>query len=336
MLDFLSTIGPELGAGDLSSPYRIPIVDLSLPDAPSRLVTACRTWGSFVAINGGVPTSYQSDLLSLARAFFSLDNATKRTLDVGQSGVAWRGYVPPGVESMDGKMELKEGLYVGPEHGPEHPRVKASTPFYGPNQFPDTTLPGLRPAALNYIEAVTDLGGRFMDLLSIGLGLPTQTLREAFKHDDPVTLLGLFSYPPARKVTKTGTGEHTDYGLWTIISADASGMAYWNEEVGVWGEVPHIPGSIICNVGDLLDRATHGLLPSPPHRVLNLSPHTRIAIPLFFDPSWSTEVTPLPLPPSLLGEAADPKRRAAAEKRWAGTSVGEMKGKYAAFLTRNG
>jgi isopenicillin N synthase-like dioxygenase len=38
--------------------------------------------------------------------------------------VTWtsRGYMPMGGERTHGSVDHKEGLYLGPDHGPNHPR----------------------------------------------------------------------------------------------------------------------------------------------------------------------------------------------------------------------
>lgn len=52
---------------------------------------------------------------------------------------------------------LQEGLYLGPDHGPDHPRVLAGTPLYGMNLMPDQQLPELRPRMAKYIDEVRSL-----------------------------------------------------------------------------------------------------------------------------------------------------------------------------------
>jgi Isopenicillin N synthase and related dioxygenases len=53
-----------------------------------------------------------------------------------------------------------------------------------------------------------------------------------------------------------------------------------------------IEGSLICNIGDLLERWTNGRLKSTTHRVLNTSGKERLSIPVFFDPNSDAWIDP--------------------------------------------
>ena len=59
--------------------------------------------------------------------------------------------------------------------------------------------------------------------------------------------------------------------------------------------VPALPGVLVVNIGDMLDKLTQGRYQSTPHRAKNSSTNPRISFPLFYDPSWDAQVTPLPL-----------------------------------------
>ena len=89
-----------------------------------------------------------------------------------------------------------------------------------------------------------------------------------------------------------GVGEHTDYGLLTILRQDMSGGLEVKTKSG-WVAAPPIPNSFVCNIGDMLDRMTGGRYLSTPHRVRNLAGHNRLSFPFFFDPNFSAEVRPI-------------------------------------------
>ena len=53
-----------------------------------------------------------------------------------KGGRAWRGYFQVGEELTSGKVDLKEGLYLGQQLEPSHPNVLKGLPLHGTNLFP--------------------------------------------------------------------------------------------------------------------------------------------------------------------------------------------------------
>ena len=53
-----------------------------------------------------------------------------------RGGKAWRGYFQLGEELTSGKVDLKEGLYLGRELGQDHDKVARGVPLHGANLFP--------------------------------------------------------------------------------------------------------------------------------------------------------------------------------------------------------
>jgi isopenicillin N synthase-like dioxygenase len=90
-----------------------------------------------------------------------------------------------------------------------------------------------------------------------------------------------------------------------------------------WVVAPPLPGTFVCNLGDMLERMTGGRYRSTPHRVRNRSGSDRLSFPFFFDPSWDAEVLPVPL----AGEGA-----AEARARWDGEDVFAFTGTYGEYL----
>jgi len=237
-------------------------------------------------------------------------------------GRAWRGYFRVGDELTSGQPDQKEGLYFGAELPADDPRVRAGTPLHGPNLFPAEPA-GLRDAVLAYMAALTGLGHRLVAGLALSLGLEESYFAERCT-GEPLTLFRVFNYPPPAGPGLWGVGEHTDYGLLTILlQDDAGGLEVKSRSR--WVPAPPVPGSFVCNIGDMLDRMTGGLYRSTPHRVRNPAPRDRLSFPFFFDPNFFARVRPIDLP----GRGPPPDDR---DERWDGASVHAFEGTYGDYL----
>jgi isopenicillin N synthase-like dioxygenase len=316
--------------GPASGFSHIPIIDVSelVAGGPSqqavaeRLGEACRESGFFYVVGHGVDEALPARLRELSREFFAQDLETKQRIRMALGGRAWRGYFRVGDELTSGKPDQKEGLYFGAELAADDPRVLAGTPLHGPNLFP-AEPEGFREAVLEYMAALTGLGHRLMIGLALGLDLA-----ESYFADhgtaEPLTLFRIFNYPHSADPTLWGVGEHTDYGLLTILlQDDAGGLEVKSRSR--WVSAPPVPGSFVCNIGDMLDRMTGGLFRSTPHRVRNPAPRDRLSFPFFFDPNYFAHVRPIEL------EARDlpPDDR---DERWDRASVHAFEGTYGDYL----
>ncbi|MCB9233362.1 MAG: isopenicillin N synthase family oxygenase [Bacteroidia bacterium] len=314
---------------------QVPVIDISpllhgnhgaRLETAAQLGAACRDMGFFYIQNHGISLDLQQDLERLSRQFFALPLAEKMQIRMELGGRAWRGFFPVGDELTSGKPDLKEGLYFGTELAPDHPLVLAKTPMHGANLFP-TSLPGLKSVVLSYMEAVTQLGHRLMEGLSLSLGLPEDYF---FRHftSDPLTLFRIFHYPPDSENpfpnAQWGVGEHTDYGVLTILKQDSLGGLQVKTRTG-WIEAPYLDNTFVCNIGDMLDRMTSGLYRSTPHRVKNRSSQGRFSFPFFFDPNFEAEIHPVDLSFTFL--PPDDK-----SERWDGQSVHEFQGTYGDYI----
>jgi isopenicillin N synthase-like dioxygenase len=308
----------------------IPIIDVSrlggnAADCQAvsiQLGEACRESGFFYAVGHGVEDDLQRRLQELSREFFAQDLEVKLRIRMALGGRAWRGYFRVGDELTSGKPDQKEGLYFGAELPADHPRVQDGTPLHGPNLFP-ADPPGLREAVLEYMDALTQLGHRLMAGIALSLGLEESYFAQRYTAQ-PLTLFRIFSYPPPRDPNLWGVGEHTDYGLLTILlQDDAGGLEVRSQSR--WVAAPPIRGSFVCNIGDMLDRMTRGLYRSTPHRVRNPAPRDRLSFPFFFDPNFFARVRPIDLP----GQDAPPDDQA---ERWDHASVHLFDGTYGDYL----
>ncbi len=282
----------------------VPLIDVEplvtgrgdVADVARRVGEACRDLGFFYIENHGVDARLQAALEDASRRFFALDLAEKMTIAMANGGRAWRGFFPVGDELTSGSPDLKEGLYFGSELDDAHPDVRAGLPLHGANLFP-AAIPELRALVLDYIAALTRLGHALMRGLSLSLGLDPSYLDERMTRD-PLILFRIFNYPAPREATERaqwGVGEHTDYGVLTILKQDDCGGLEVKTPSGDWIDAPPIANTFVCNIGDMLDRMTGGLYRSTPHRVRNASNRDRLSWPFFFDPGFHVTVHKLPV-----------------------------------------
>jgi isopenicillin N synthase-like dioxygenase len=326
------------------------------------IALACAECGFFYIVGHGIEENLQYRLESLSRQFFAQDLEAKMAIRMELSGRAWRGYFPVGGELTSGKPDLKEGIYFGAELSDDHPLVKAGTPLHGQNLFP-ADMPEFRLAVLDYLGAMTTLGHALMAGIALSLGLDASYFANRYT-TDPLILFRIFNYPPdlpragptslrgssvgarrqaSAKATAVrrsfskggsaseggpepqwGVGEHTDYGLLTMLKQDESGGLEVKSR-SRWIPAPPIRGSFVCNIGDMLDRMTGGRYRSTPHRVRNLARRDRLSFPFFFDPNFAAEIKPIDLP--------DAERVASdRQERWDRASVHEFRGTYGDYV----
>ncbi len=261
-------------------------------DVAAQLHAACCTHGFFYVSDHGVDPALIADIDRLARQFFALPESEKEVVGMARAGPAWRGWFPLRGELTAGVPDEKEGIYFGLELSSEDERVQRRIPMHGANLFPDRPA-GLRPAVLNYMAQLTSVGQAILRGLAAGLGLPADWFVQHLTID-PLVLFRIFRYPPLPSSHTWSVGEHTDYGLLTILGQDGNNGLQVRTPDG-WVDAPPIGGTFVCNLGDMLERLTGGLYRSTPHRVRNATEHDRLSFPFFLDPSWNATVQRLPI-----------------------------------------
>lgn len=293
-------------------------------DAAARSIRkACCESGFFYIVGHGIDLELQARLEEVSRHFFSLDVAGKLALRMELGGKAWRGYFPVGAELTSGRPDQKEGIYFGAELPDHHPKVAAGVPLHGRNLFP--AVAGFRDTVLDYMQRLTELGHALMQGVALSLGLDVDYFRSQLTAD-PLILFRIFHYPPQHDDGQGGkdwgVGEHTDYGLLTILKQDNSG-GLQVKSGSRWIDATPIPDAFVCNIGDMLDRMTGGLYRSTPHRVRNAGTQGRLSFPFFFDPGFDATVAPVPTVDAQASRAND---------RWDDENVHEFEGTYGDYI----
>jgi isopenicillin N synthase-like dioxygenase len=266
------------------------------------------------------PTSMAS-LDVACRKFFALDPAEKMRIAMHHGGPAWRGYFPVGGELTSGQADQKEGIYFGTELPPDDPRVLAEIPLHGANIWPKK-IPELQSLVTEIMSTTARAAQVLLQGIALSLDLDRNYFSETYTAD-PTVLFRIFHYPSGDG-TGWGVGEHTDYGLLTLLAQDRRG-GLQVKSGDAWIEAPPIEDALVCNIGDMLDRLTGGWYRSTPHRVRNSSGHGRLSFPLFFDPNFNAELEPLPALARFGSERAT-------ESRWDNSDLQAFEGTYGEYL----
>jgi isopenicillin N synthase-like dioxygenase len=113
--------------------------------------------------------------------------------------------------------------------------------------------------------------------------------------------------------------------LLTLLAQDDTGGLSVQGPAG-WVEAPPVPGTFVCNIGDMLDRLTGGWYRSRLHRVRNTSDRDRLSFAFFFDPAFDAEVPPLP------ARVEDGGDEHGGGQRWDGQDLRAFTGTYGDYL----
>ncbi len=271
--------------------------DAAIAGVGQALLAASQQIGFFYIAGHGVPQAKIQAAAAAAHRFFARPLAEKQRVAVNR---LHRGFLRQGGAVMrdDVKPDLKESFNWAFEVPEGSPLQRPDRPLIGPNLWPDD-LPELRAALYGYYQEVVACGRDLMRAFALALDLPRDFFADRF--DCPLARGSAIYYPPQPPglgQAQFGVGPHTDYGCLTLLWQDDSGGLQVQGRGGAWVLAHPIPGTFVCNVGDLLARWSNDRFVSTPHRVVNTSGHARFSLPVFFDPNPETVIDPADLLPA--------------------------------------
>lgn len=272
----------------------IPVIDISplrdgsKPDAVAQALLAASQNLGFIYISGhGIP----EDVITTARArafdFFRSPKKEKRRYTISDKHRGWlaRG----GAKMQDGIVaDMKESFIWG--YQDDDGNTLSDHQLRGPNLWPDF-VPAMETGALAFFSHADRVARYLLQGFALGLKLE----KDFFLRNSEIPLSrASFVYYPGQTTQSGkpvfGVGPHTDFGLLTVLCQDSVGGLQVENLDGDWIEAPPIPGTLIVNVGDLLERWTDGACRSTPHRVINSSALERMSLVLAFDPNPETMI----------------------------------------------
>ena len=275
----------------------IPIIELGERSADVQLADALgkgyEQYG-FCGITGhGIPDAVIDDAYQAMKAFFALPSAVKAKYDQHNGGM--RGYTAFGVETAKDSEhpDLKEFWQVGRELAEGHPHHSSLHANLWPAEVPD-----FKRRVYPLYEALDDLGKRILSALAVYLGLEADWFND--KVNEGNSILRPLHYPPIERsdTPSVRSAAHEDINLITLlVGSDEPGLEVLTRS-GEWLSVTNPPGTIVVNIGDMLQRLTNHVLPSTTHRVVNApeayAGGSRYSTPFFLHPNPDFEIATLP------------------------------------------
>ncbi len=238
----------------------------------------------FVAVsNHGIPDALITDLYKEVEQFFSLSAGEKEKYKKPELA-GQRGYTSFGTEHAKGydAPDLKEFFQFGQEADAD--------PING--QYPSNVhvdeIPEFTPTLLKAYKAFEHSGSSLLQAIALFLDLDEHYF-DQFVHYGNSILRAIY-YPPITEEPRSAirAEQHEDINLITLlVGASADGLQILSMQ-GNWVPVTSLPGQIVVNVGDMLQRLTNNRLRSTTHRVVNPPKEKwgtpRYSIPFFLHP----------------------------------------------------
>ena len=280
----------------------IPVIDVSgaisgdgINSVADKIYSAAINHGFFYISNHGIDSVLIKKAFAVSKAFFELPEGDKQAVAVDKNQ---RGWLAQGMSRMQGSKthDLKEVFFWGPHTDADDLDVLARKPLCAVNQWPKD-FPRLYEDLTPYYDAVCQMARKIMSAVAVSLDQPANFFDKAYAK--PLARGQMVYYPASTPQDETevrfGVAPHTDFGVLTILLQDSSGGLQVQAKSGDWIEAPPIPGTLVCNIGDLLARWSNKRFASTIHRVINRTSHPRYSIPVFFDPHTDTIIDPVDL-----------------------------------------
>ncbi|OCT44996.1 hypothetical protein CLCR_05967 [Cladophialophora carrionii] len=267
----------------------MPLIDFGAflhGDATAKKTTAeqishaFKTSGFLYLQNHGIPGDQVKLAFSESADFFKRPQDQKDSLK-WTTPDANRGYVTWGREKVTqsddpdeiarlraSNPDLKESMEIGREG------VEGK-----PNQWPDRLDDAGKVFTRDmqrFFLTLKDLHVNVMRAIALGMGLDEHFFDSYTDGGD--NTLRLLHYPPVKKSVwkanpnQVRAGEHSDYGSITLLFQDEIGGLEVKSPKGTWVRATPIPGTIVVNAGDLLQRWSNDIIRSTNHRVIQPPP----------------------------------------------------------------
>ena len=256
------SLNPILDFGE----YGLDIRDIStvteetLTKHGKSIIEKFKTFGYCSLTNHGIKQSLLDDYMRVSRTFFSQPLEEKANHALGHDcGFGWLKLEGERINRDRLAGDYKETFNYMPDSGYEG--------WWDIENFEELTK--------KFFDVGSALAYRFCDVLSLGLGLPKDFMRNAHSlvgRKGNSSQVRTLLYPPIGpeveiKPDQVRLGEHIDYGSISFVFSNESGLEIRSPD-GKFQPVEPIPGALIVLVGYAVQRWTSDHLIGSKHRIL--------------------------------------------------------------------
>ncbi|KAM9815048.1 uncharacterized protein si:dkey-10o6.2 [Syngnathus typhle] len=267
------------------------ISDVELQELSRELKEAFMEVGFVFLKNTGITQAEVDRVMDTSRNFFLQPDRLKMPFRKFSSPISpHHGWLSMESERLNRERpeDLKESFNVTSLH----PDIK----------WPSSeAAPGFQETQISFFHRCKELSLRVMRVMAHSLDLDPDIFLNAHRligtEGNCTTLRSLY-YPPVNseqaKEGQLRCGEHSDYGTITLVFQNAEGLQV-RRRSGEFVSAPCVPGAVLVNIADLMQRWTSDNFVSVLHRVL-LPPagdcsSTRQSVAFFVQPDDEAVVT---------------------------------------------
>ncbi|KAF8369704.1 hypothetical protein HHK36_032273 [Tetracentron sinense] len=236
----------------LTNPEAINMDDPIVYQVLEMLHTACKNVGFFYVKGHGISDTLVRGVREVSRNFFNLPLEEKKKIKLS-STTGYRGYTKLLDNKTQGKPDMHESIDAYKEFAPGAYGPIGEN-FEGPNLWPEYPQE-LKQMMEEYGVALEKLSKMITRGIVLALG-GSPDIFEGDRAGDSFWLMRCIGYPGsggAAHPSAIGCEAHTDYGLLILVNQDDNVTALEvQNRSGEWIPAVPIPGTFVCNIGDML------------------------------------------------------------------------------------
>ncbi|XP_029909350.1 UPF0676 protein C1494.01-like [Myripristis murdjan] len=267
------------------------VMDDQLHVLSKKLKTAFTEIGFVYLKNTGITQEEVDHVMTMSKNFFLQPEELKQPFSRKSYAVnVNHGWVSSETERLNPRRpgDLKEAFNI----------TSLRTDIKWPSSGAAT---GFKETHISFFQHCKELCLRVLRVMAHSLDLDPEvflsTHRLIGSEENDTTLRSLYYPPVNREKVKEGQlrcGEHSDYGSITLLFQSHEGGLQVLSRSGEYVSAPSIPGTVLVNIADLMQRWTSDLFVSSVHRVL-LPPagdcSTRQSLAFFVHPDTDVLIT---------------------------------------------